>query len=232
MSSKMDLGFDTNIKRVGEGDSNPSFTVQQTEYHTSKLLYSVGAEEATGWGTQLLEVKDGEGNVRAVKDCWIKDHPGKQMEHDIVADIKSSMGSDFRKYFINICGHHKEDTPGAFSDACDIPKKGPFVPKDHLRPQPIPTSDPPRPTYTNQDRDPITDQEHLQPLSTEQAPENLPCLQFHYQVVYKEKGTPLFEVTPFAAIFGHIGQAEDGMRQDLRNLQTCLHFEPSTASPT
>jgi len=43
--------------------------------------------------------------VQVLKDCWIEDHPGKLVEHNIVAQIKDNMrnNTDFHKYFIDIC---------------------------------------------------------------------------------------------------------------------------------
>ena len=88
-SSKADLGFDTNIERAGETDFDLQFTIDRRKYRTSKLLYDIGADTPTGRGTWVFEVVDKETKeVRVIKDCWVEDRPGKQMEHEIIARIK------------------------------------------------------------------------------------------------------------------------------------------------
>ena len=198
-----DLGFDTNIKRIGEGDFDVSFTIQQTEYHASRLLSHLGAEEVTGRGTRVFEVKDREGNVRVIKDSWIEDRPGTQVEHEIAAEIRDKMGNNFSKYFVNICGHHKTDTSRPLRNICEFLERG--APKmlhaPHLL---VPAPD------TRAKRN-IHERDNYKKLFTGPAPQDPPHPRFRYQVVYEENGTSLFEVTPFPEVINLIGQAADGM---------------------
>ena len=85
-SSKADLGFDSNIESAGETDFDLQFTIDGRDYRTSKLLYDIEANTPTGRGTWVFEVVGKETKeVRVIKDCWVEDRPGKQMEHEIIA---------------------------------------------------------------------------------------------------------------------------------------------------
>ncbi|KAF9646647.1 hypothetical protein BDM02DRAFT_3270848 [Thelephora ganbajun] len=152
--------------------------------------------------------------VRVIKDCWVEDRPGKQVEHDIVTEIKKSMDDQtFREYFIDICGYRKTDTSGGFDSVCKILEKRTFMPREKFEPQYlVPASVNPKPIYADSARDSIADQDHrLQPSSTKRAPNNPPHPRLRYQVVYEEKGISLFEVTSFAEVFLHIGRATEGL---------------------
>ena len=106
-SSEQDLGFDTNIKRIGESDFDLEFTIQEKVYHTSTLLYDIGADASTGRGTRAFEVIDQETKeVRVIKDSWIEDRSREQMEHETLAAIERDIGAaKFHEYFVDICGY-------------------------------------------------------------------------------------------------------------------------------
>jgi len=214
-SSRADLGFDTNIERAGETDFDLQFTINGREYRTSNLLYDIGADTPTGRGTWVFEVVDEETKeVRVIKDCWVEDSPGKQMEHEIIAGIKHGMNSEeFREHFIDICGHRKTDTSGGFGKICKILETETFVEKEFEPSLIVPASGAQRPTCTDRRAgDSIADQHHrLRSTEGKRVPENPPHPRFRYQVVYDEKGTSLFEVTSFDDGFLHIGQAAEGM---------------------
>ena len=58
-SDETNLGFDKNIVRIGnESDFDLEFTIQDISYHTSRLLYDLGADAATGRETRAFEVVD------------------------------------------------------------------------------------------------------------------------------------------------------------------------------
>ena len=163
-SEETNLGFDKNIVRIGdESDFDLGFAIQGISYHTSRLLYDLGADAATGRGTRAFEVVDQKSKeVRVIKDCWIEDRPGKQLEHDIVADIKGDIaagterdtatgvedgtGNDegFHKYFIDVCGYRKTDEFGGFDKISQSLKTGTFI-KDAFEPELlIPIAEAPR----------------------------------------------------------------------------------------
>ena len=56
-----------------------------------------------------------------------------------------------------------------------------------------------------------------------------PYHRFCYQVVYSEKGKPLFEVTSFSDAFAYLVQAADGMSRALVDANTGSRCEPSVA---
>ena len=150
----------------------------------------------------MFEVKDqATKEVRAIKDCWIEDHPGEQLEHEVVMGIKKEMDNkNFRKHFIDINGYRKTDTPGGFDSVCGILKNRTLVPRENFEPDfLIPAPDASESTHT-------TDQDRLRP-----APKDLPHPRFRYQVVYDEVGISLFDVTSFADVFKYIDQAAEGM---------------------
>jgi len=70
--------------------------------------------------------------VRVIKDCWLEDHPGEQMEHEVVVEINNDMGHKrFRKYFINIDGYRKTYASGRFVRSL---KTGPWYQGGTLNP--------------------------------------------------------------------------------------------------
>ena len=210
-SSEADLGFDTNIKRTGETDFDLEFTIEEREYRASKLLYDIGADAPTGRGSRVFEVTDqGTKEVRAIKDCWIEDRPDKQMEHDIVAEIKRDVGAEeFGKYFVDVCGHRKTEMPGGFKSICDILENRNFILADEFKPLALIATDTPKPSYTASAS--VADQEHrLQQTPAKQALEHPPHPRFRYQVVYAEVGMSLFEEESFGKVFRHISRAAYG----------------------
>jgi len=162
----------------------------------------------------VFEVVDEETKkVRVIKDCWVEDRPGKQMEHEIIAGIKHDMNSEeFREHFVDICGHRKTNTSGGFGKICKILETETFVKRKFEPHLIVPASGAERPTYADQAKDSIADQHHrLRSAEKKIVPENPPHPRFRYQIVYNEKGTSLFEVTSFDDGFLHIGQAAEGM---------------------
>ena len=223
-SSKMNLGFDTNVKSIGETNLDLEFTIQQTVYHTSRLLYDFGADPATGRGTRVFEVIDQKTKeVRTVKDCWVEDRPGKQMEHEIVAGIKCDMenDTDFHKHFIDICGYIKMDASGGFNNICKILKTDIFIRGDPSGSEllvPITKVSEP---YLEPAKGKMADQAlYLYLIREERVLVNPPCSRFRYQAAYREKGESLFEITSFPDVFKYIRQAADGTSDVLVNLQT------------
>ncbi|KAF9783769.1 hypothetical protein BJ322DRAFT_1066990 [Thelephora terrestris] len=221
-SSATDLGFDTTIKRVGPGDFNLQYDIEGSKYNFSRLLYDIGADAPCGRGTWVFEVKiEGENEARVLKDCWVENREGKQMEHEIVAGIRETMKhDDFHRHFVNICGHLKTETSGWFREFCNILNEGTFEAKDNFRPQALilirPNSksiyDPMSTggSVPNQNRHP----DMLAP-TTRPAPEVPPHSRFRYQVVYQEEGTTLYGVTSLEKAFKYLGQTVDAAQ--------CLH---------
>ena len=165
----------------------------------------------------MFEVVDKETEeVRVIKDCWVEDRPGKQMEHEIIEGIKDDMNSEeFREYFVDICGHRKTETSGGFGKICKILETKSFVEKEYEPNLIVPASSARWPTYAGQTKDSIADQHHrLRSTEGEEVlvPDTPPHPRFRYQVVYEEKGTSLFGVTSFEKMFLYIGQAAEGMR--------------------
>ena len=235
-SSEADLGFNPDIERVGESDFDLQFVIQERVYRTSTLLSGIGADAPTGHGTRVFKVREeGEEGVCVIKDCWVEDRPGKQMEHEIVAGIKNDMGGhQFREYFIDVCGHRRMDMSGGFNSVCEVLKNRTFVPKNNFGPQfLIPASSKDGPIYSFPTEVAIADQDNrLLPTHKKQATQNPPHPRFHYQVVYSEEGKSLFDVSSFAEVFSHICRAAEGMWCNSIDRQTLLHGELRTAPLT
>ena len=221
-SSEVDLGFDTKIDRMRGSDFDLCFTIGGVGYKTTMLLYDIGADSPNGRGGRVFEaeveaevkaeveaeVEETEGKY-VIKDCWIEDRVGKELEHDIVNKIKADMGDEnFNKYIIGIHTQQKTDMSGGFGTICGFLKKT-FQLAEGYGPHnlfPVPT---PKQSYTS--GAPVANQDNRpKPTTTTDAPERPPHPRFRYQVVYKEKGISLFEVTSFKMVFVHIGQAMEG----------------------
>ncbi|KAF9646538.1 hypothetical protein BDM02DRAFT_3270901 [Thelephora ganbajun] len=188
-SSATDLGFDTNIKRIGDCDFDLQFNIQGTEYNTSMLLYNVGADIPCGRGTWVFEVVDQETKeVRAIKDCWVENRRGKHMEHEIVAT----------------------DTSGGFQGVCDILSKEEFKSLDNFYPQLLVLARTnSKPIYSRFVGNSTPNRSHhsrRSPPPTQLAPTIPPHPRFRYQVVYSNRGISLFEVTSLEKVFVYLDQ--------------------------
>ena len=87
------------------------FLVQGVEYSASKVLYDLGAEVMCGRGTRVFEAHP-HGHVnptpRVIKDCWVENRVGKEMEHIIVEKVNAAIGPDkFCEYFVDVYGYRK-----------------------------------------------------------------------------------------------------------------------------
>ncbi|KAF9645072.1 hypothetical protein BDM02DRAFT_3263161 [Thelephora ganbajun] len=160
-SDATELGFDTNIKWISDtSDFDLGFTINGKVYETSRLLYDIGADAPYSCGTRVFEVKcKATQETRVIKDCWIEDRKGKEVEHTIVHKIKTAIGPDeFVNYFVDIIGHQRTDPTGGFLDVHKMLEKHAIHPR------------------------------------------------FRYQVVYKEKGESLYQVTSLKEMFKHLAR--------------------------
>jgi hypothetical protein len=211
-SPEADLGFDTSIERVfGKSDFDVQFSIEGTGYRTTKVLFDVGADAPTGRGTRVFEVEDlRTGGKCVIKDCWVEDRPGKEMEHNIAARIKERVGKEeFCEYFIDVCGHRRTDMSGSFEMVCQSLKAGTFNPGGGFHPKLVVPPTKSRSSYMS--GAPVANQDHyLRPAETKAAPSHPPHPRFRYQIVYKERGISLFEVTSLEKVFLYISHAAEG----------------------
>ena len=159
-----------------------------------------------------------------MKDCWVEDRVGKQMEHEVIKGIKQDMenDADFHKYFINICGYQKIATSGGFNKLCKNLKTKTFAEVDFGFQRLVPT-DALKQVYHTSAEDRVPKQDGFLFQTSDDIPPDPPNPRFRYQIVYSEKGISLFEVPSFADVFTHIVQAADGMSQTVLDLQTHSH---------
>jgi hypothetical protein len=175
------------------------------------MLFDIGADAPMGRGSRVFEVKDPRtGGTCVIKDCWVEDRLGKEMEHDIIARIKGSMSDEeFCNYFIDIYGYHKKEMSGGFGEVCKLLKTGTFESVEGFRPEPLVPPTESRSSYTL--RAPVAKRSYyLQSAEKKAVPTHPPHPRFRYQIVYKEKGISLFEVTSFEKVFKYINQAAEG----------------------
>jgi hypothetical protein len=210
-SSGEDLGFDTNIEKVGESDFDIQFSIDGKKYHTTKLLFDIGADAPTGRGSRVFEVDDpGTGGKRVIKDCWVEDRPGKEMEHSIVVGIKMRMDEkEFCQHFIDVHGHHKKEMSGRFGEVWKLLNTETSKSTEGIETEPL--IPPIQPTSAYAVGTSVANQDHLlQPTENEPPPSHLPHPRFRYQIIYEEKGISLFEVPSFGDVFVYISEATEG----------------------
>ena len=188
----MDLGFDTNIRSICAANVSSEFTIQGTVYRTLRLLYDLGADTVTGKGTRVFEVIDQRTKkVRVIKDCWVEDRAGNQMEHEVVVGIKQDVNNDenFHKHFINICGYQKTDTSGGFDRLCKVLKTETFGGVGFRSWHTTPITDFQKPVYHPSAEDMTPNQGgYLLQTPAEHTSAIPPRSRSRYQVVYDEKG--------------------------------------------
>lgn len=178
----------------------------------------------------MFEVVDQETKeVRVVKDCWVENRGGKQVEHEIVAGIKGAISTDdFLEHFVDICAHRKTDTSGGFQEVCNILTMGVFEPLNNFRPQPLVLARTnPKPIYSKLAGNSTPNQSHQSrqsPPPTQPAPTIPPHPRFRYQVVYSEKGISLFEVSSLRELFVCLEQVVNGTRRGSANQNAHLRL--------
>ena len=187
-SKESDLGFDPEIKRVDHSDFELRFLVQGVEYSASKVLYDLGAEVMCGRGTRVFEAHP-HGHVnptpRVIKDCWVENRVGKEMEHIIVEKVNAAIGPDkFCEYFVDVYGYHKVENQ-ALDRFCSI--------------------------LFNEQFD-VRRSTHTLSWDGEANPQRRPNPRFRYQIVCTERGTSLYDITSLSETFGYLIQVMDGTK--------------------
>ena len=175
------------------------------------LLYDIGVDSPNGRGGRVFEAEDRKTKGKyVIKDCWIEERPGRELEHDIVKKIKADMGDeDFNKYIIGIRAHQKTVMSEGFGDICDFLRNRTFRSNEESALKTFVPVSTPKQSHTSDA--PVANQDNrLKPTKTIHALERPPQPRSRYQIVYEERGISLFEVTSFQMVFIHIGQAMEG----------------------
>jgi hypothetical protein len=159
----------------------------------------------------VFEVDDpGTGGKRVIKDCWVEDRPGKEMEHSIVTGIKMGMDrKEFCGHFIDVHTHHKKEMSGRFGEMWKLLNAETSKFTEGIETEPL--VPPIQPTSAYAVGTSVANQDHLlQPTESKPPPSHLPHPRFRYQIVYEEKGISLFEVPSFGDVFLYISEAAEG----------------------
>lgn len=214
-SKESDLGFDTEIQRVNDSDFELQFTIQGTDYLTSKVLYDVGADAMCGRGTWAFEAyPQGQVNPtpRVIKDCWIEDRKGKEMEHIIVEKVRAAIDHDkFREYFVDVCGYRKVENE-ALDRFCSILSNAQFDVQGNTHTLSWDGKASHDITYSQLGQAFVDGQDpHLQQNSGITQLRR-PHRRFRYQIVYAERGTSLYDVASLSETFGYLVQVTDGTK--------------------
>ena len=214
-SKESDLGFDTEIERVNDSDFELRFLIQGTDYLTSRVLYDVGADSMCGRGTWVFEAYPrGQVNPtpRAVKDCWVEDREGKEMEHMIVEKVRAAIGhSEFCKYFVDVCGYRKVKNE-VLDRFCIILSDAQFDVQGNTLTLSWNGKANHDVTYSQLGQAFVDGQDsYLQQNSGVTRPRQ-PHRRFRYQIVYAERGTSLYDVTSLSETFGYLVQVTDGTK--------------------
>lgn len=56
-----------------------------------------------------------------IKDCWVEDRPGKQVEHAIIESVRRAIDPEnFRKHFVSFCVCRRTTSDKALMEYCKI----------------------------------------------------------------------------------------------------------------
>ena len=208
-SNESDLGFDTEIERVNNLDFELRFPIKETNYLTSIVLYDVGADSMCGRGTWVFEayLEDQTENSKphVIKDCWVEDRPGKQMEHAIIEQARKAIGHEqFREHFVDFRAYRKATNEAlarfyrvpSGSDSDTGLKTYPLLREsgvDHGS------------NYSQVGQVSVADQSHHLGSGAGSATHQRRLHpRFRYQIVYAERGTSLYDITSLSETFEHL----------------------------
>ena len=215
-SNESDLGFDTEIERVNISDFQLRFSIQGTNYLTSIVLYDIGADSICGRGTWVFEVyPQGQTEPRplVIKDCWVEDRPGKQMEHVIINQVREAMGHDkFRMHFVDFCSYRKV-TNEALTKYCRIPSSGKLDTGIETFPLVWEAKVDHTTNYSQLSQAMVASQDsRLESGARSATQQRRPHPRFRYQIVYRERGTSLYDITSLSEAFGHLIEVVNGTK--------------------
>lgn len=169
-----------------------------------------------GRGTWVFKVyPQGQTSKRpcVVKDCWVEDRPGKQMEHVIIGKVREAIGHDkFCEHFVNFCGYRKV-TNEALTKYCRIPPGDKLNTGSNLVPLVWEAKVDHTASYSQLGQALVANQDsHLESVAGSATQQHRPHPRFRYQIVYAEMGTSLYEITSLSGTFGHLITVTDGMK--------------------
>jgi len=167
-----------------------------------------------GRGTWVFEVYP-QGQTKpkplVIKDCWVEDRPGKQMEHTIINKVREAMGDDeFRKHFVDFCGYRKA-TNAALTKYCRIPSGGKLDTGFETSPLVWEAKVDHTTNYSQLGQALVTSQDsRLESGIRSATQQRRPHPRFRYQIVYGERGTSLYDITSLSETFGHLIEVMEG----------------------
>jgi hypothetical protein len=214
-ASESDLGFDTEIERVNNSDFQLRFSIQGENYLTLMVLYGIGADSMCGRGTWVFEAYlEDHKNLEpyAIKDCWVEDRPGKQMEHAIIEQVREVIGRQaFCEHFVDFRGYRKV-TNEAITKYCGITLCSETPSWSKIYPLVLEAKVDHATTYTKSGQAVVIDPEfRLEPGASSAAHQRHPHPRFRYQIVYAERGVSLYDITSLSKLFGHLIEVTKGM---------------------
>jgi len=165
-----------NIEQISEtSDFDLSFTVEGKVYETSRLLYDIGADAPYSCGTRVFEAEGkGTKEIRVIKDRWMEDRVEEEVEYMTAHKIKMAMGPDTFATHFVDIVGHQRTDP-----------TGGFLNVHKMLKEN-------RFSLRGGYEGLVWDREHtIHP-------------RFRYQVVYKEKGQSLYQVTSLKEVFKHL----------------------------
>jgi Fungal protein kinase len=214
-ASESDLGFDTEIERVNNSDFQLRFSIQGENYLTLMVLYDIRADSMCGRGTWVFEAYlEDHKNLEpyAIKDCWVEDRPGKQMEHAIIEQVREVIGRQaFCEHFVDFRGYRKV-TNEAITKYCGITLCSETPSWSKIYPLVLEAKVDHATTYTKSGQAVVIDPEfRLEPGASSAAHQRHPHPRFRYQIVYAERGVSLYDITSLSKLFGHLIEVTKGM---------------------
>jgi len=177
-----------------------------------------------GRGTWVFEVyPQGQTNSRpyVIKDCWVEDRAGKQMEHMIIKKVREAIGHDkFCEHFVNFCSYRKVTNEG-LTKYCRIPPGDRLNTGSETAPLVWEAEADHTVSYSQLGQALVTSQDpHLGSVAGSATRQDRLHFRFRYQIVYAERGTSLYDITSLSRTFGHLITVTNGTKLSVATLAT------------
>ncbi|KAF9643095.1 hypothetical protein BDM02DRAFT_3132663 [Thelephora ganbajun] len=196
--NESDLGFDGEIEQLDNSDFELRFPIQKKDYLMSTVLYDIGADSMCGHGTWVFEAHLDPMNLRpyVIKDCWVEERPGKQMEHLIIKKVQEAMSYDkFHEHFVDFCSYCRvvnaalaKYSKNLFSSGLDTGSEAiPLIREAEVNHAA---------NYSLLGQAMVASQDsYLESGTRSVIQQHHPHPRFRYQIVYTERGVSLYNIT-------------------------------------
>ena len=211
-SSKTDLGWDKSIKR--KGTSNYDIRVGGEWYSTEKVIHNISSEEVEGRATRIWTALNKNKNRVLVKDMWIDEN--RDQEHTILEELFATEDETLKtlkRHLFTTVGYGIVKVGDVADNTKNLILNGLRATKNLLC---MTIGDEPEGTVSVGLRDDGVPPRHPSKPSGNKTFSGVDIQHhYHYRIVLKEVGTPLYDIKSLEGVFRSCSHAMIGRLQVL-----------------